>query len=187
MQQSIVPTNATQTWFYTLRATTHLKSGIYSIRLQEAGLKQSPKHKPPIHIVYISDTHTNTVPIPPGDLLVHAAVLTNASQPHKKKIALAGNHDSYFDVLRRCEEDRSKKLDFKDTLCTTKLLRYSTTNSLGLHHNHKIHQICPSNFTGTRSAECLTFNSTLVPWIRNTIHIKHLEWTCFGLVLFLNK
>jgi hypothetical protein len=116
-QQSIEPTNTTQTWFYTLLVTTHLKSGdLATIRLQGAGLNQSPQHKQPIRIVCISDTYTNTVPTPPPDLLVHAAGLTEASQPHKEKIVLAGNHDSYFDVLSRCEEDRSKKLDFKDTI-----------------------------------------------------------------------
>lgn len=60
-------------------------------------------------------------------MLIHAGDLTNAgtvkeiqaqidwlaSLPHKEKIVIAGNHDSYFDVKSRKEEDRNKKLNWK--------------------------------------------------------------------------
>lgn len=86
-----------------------------------------PKNKPSIRVVCVSDTHTNTVNLPPGDLLIHAGDLTNAgtveeiqkqldwlaAQPHREKVVVAGNHDSYFDPLSRVEGDRNKKLNFK--------------------------------------------------------------------------
>lgn len=87
-----------------------------------------PKNKPTIRIVCISDTHTNTLSIPSGDLLIHAGDLTNAgtiaeiqkqldwlaSLPHKEKIILAGNHDSYFDPKSRREEDKGKTLNLRN-------------------------------------------------------------------------
>lgn len=86
-----------------------------------------PYNKHPIRIVCISDTHCNAgMTIPAGDLLIHAGDLTNAgtiaeiqeqinwldSLPHKEKIVICGNHDSYFDPKSRKPEDRSsnKKL-----------------------------------------------------------------------------
>ena len=86
-----------------------------------------PKHKPTIRVVCISDTHTNTLSLPNGDLLIHAGDLTNAgtveeiqkqldwlaSQPHREKVVIAGNHDSYLDPKSRKPEDKGKKLDFK--------------------------------------------------------------------------
>jgi len=36
-----------------------------------------------------------------------------ASLPHKEKIVIAGNHDSYFDPKSRKEEDQGLKLNFK--------------------------------------------------------------------------
>jgi predicted MPP superfamily phosphohydrolase len=79
-----------------------------------------PKNKPPIRIVCISDTHTHTPQIPDGDLLIHAGDLTNAgtvkdiqaqldwlnSLPHKHKVIIAGNHDSYFDPKSRQSVDK---------------------------------------------------------------------------------
>ena len=84
---------------------------------------------PPISIVCISDTHTQQKDIPPGDLLIHAGDLTNAgtveelqaaidwlaSLPHKHKIAIAGNHDTYLDPLSRktlSAKDQAGKLDW---------------------------------------------------------------------------
>lgn len=69
----------------------------------------------PIRIVCISDTHSLTTDVPPGDILIHAGDLTNdgsipsiqeqinwlASLPHKHKIAISGNHDTYFDPRTR--------------------------------------------------------------------------------------
>jgi len=87
-----------------------------------------PKNKPTIRVVCISDTHTNTPSIPNGDLLIHSGDLTNegtvadiqkqldwlASLPHKEKIVIAGNHDSYFDSKSRKEGDRGKTLNFRN-------------------------------------------------------------------------
>ncbi|KAF5004518.1 hypothetical protein FDECE_9002 [Fusarium decemcellulare] len=78
-----------------------------------------PRDKPAIRVVCISDTHDQTVEIPWGDVLIHAGDLTNAgtvadiqkqlnwlrSQPHRVKVVIAGNHDSWFDVKSRPAED----------------------------------------------------------------------------------
>lgn len=86
-----------------------------------------PKSRLPVRVVCLSDTHTNTLSLPHGDVLIHAGDLTNAgtveeiqkqldwlaSQPHKEKIVIAGNHDSYLDPNSRKAEDNGKYLDFK--------------------------------------------------------------------------
>lgn len=60
-------------------------------------------------------------------MLIHAGDMTNegtvkeiqaqidwmATLPHKEKIIIAGNHDSFFDPRSRKAEDAGKKLDFK--------------------------------------------------------------------------
>lgn len=75
----------------------------------------------PIRIVCISDTHTlQCDDIPDGDLLIHAGDLSNdgsvaeiqasvdwlQSLPHPHKVVVCGNHDSYFDIRSRRDEDR---------------------------------------------------------------------------------
>ncbi|PQE22868.1 calcineurin-like phosphoesterase protein [Rutstroemia sp. NJR-2017a BBW] len=86
-----------------------------------------PRNKPAVRVVCISDTHCNTIPIPHGDLLIHAGDLTNAgtveeiqtqidwldSQPHREKVFICGNHDSYFDPKSRKDVDKKKKLNFR--------------------------------------------------------------------------
>jgi len=89
-----------------------LRSIYYTLRLLRH------RHKPPspaIRIVCISDTHCNSKQIPDGDLLIHAGDLTNAgtpkeiqaqvdwlnSLPHRHKIAIAGNHDTFLDPRSR--------------------------------------------------------------------------------------
>jgi len=84
---------------------------------------------PPIRIVCISDTHTLISDVPPGDVLIHAGDLTNdgsipsiqeqinwlSSLPHRHKIAIAGNHDTYFDPRTRPslpESDRTGNLEW---------------------------------------------------------------------------
>ena len=87
-------------------------------------LRGRPFHPPPgrdpVRVVCISDTHDQTVSIPLGDVLIHAGDLTNAgtahdiqvqldwlkAQPHPVKIVIAGNHDSWFDVSARRDDDR---------------------------------------------------------------------------------
>jgi hypothetical protein len=85
---------------------------------------------PPIRVVCISDTHADTYAIPDGDILIHAGDLTNAgtiseiqtqidwidSLPHKYKIAIAGNHDTYLDPRSRStldETDRTGSLKWR--------------------------------------------------------------------------
>lgn len=65
----------------------------------------------PVTVVCISDTHNCQLPLPEGDILVHAGDLTQSgslkeiqqaidwlkSQPHRHKIVIAGNHDTILD------------------------------------------------------------------------------------------
>ncbi|KAG4412737.1 hypothetical protein IFR04_014134 [Cadophora malorum] len=105
-----------------------LVSTIYAILLSLRGASFKPrKDKPKVKVVCISDTHTNTQDIPNGDVLIHAGDLTNAGTvkevqaqldwlaglPHREKILIAGNHDSYFDAKSRKDEDKGKKLNFR--------------------------------------------------------------------------
>ncbi|KAI1821535.1 calcineurin-like phosphoesterase [Xylaria intraflava] len=79
-----------------------------------------PKNGPPIKIVFISDTHDCIVPnVPNGDLLIHCGDMTSIgtaasiqkqidwldSLPHRHKVLVCGNHDSWFDLSSRTEED----------------------------------------------------------------------------------
>jgi len=101
---------------------------IYAVFLTLRGAPfKPPRNKVKIKVVCISDTHTNTLSIPNGDVLIHAGDLTNAgtveeiqkqldwlaSLPHREKIVIAGNHDSYFDAKSRKVEDKGKKLKFR--------------------------------------------------------------------------
>ncbi|KAG9229877.1 Metallo-dependent phosphatase-like protein [Amylocarpus encephaloides] len=108
-----------------LRAWIHF---IYYVFLSLRGAPFRPHpNKPKIRVVCISDTHSNTLPVAYGDVLIHAGDLTNNgtveeiqvqldwldSLPHKEKIVIAGNHDSYFDTKSRRDEDRGKKPNFR--------------------------------------------------------------------------
>ncbi|SMQ48989.1 unnamed protein product [Zymoseptoria tritici ST99CH_3D7] len=87
-----------------------------------------------ITVICISDTHT-LIPtfIPPGDILIHAGDLTNAgtpaelqaqidhlsSLPHRYKITIAGNHDTYLDPASRktlSPADQAGSVDWKDII-----------------------------------------------------------------------
>lgn len=71
---------------------------------------------PPIRVVYISDTHNVTSPLPPGDILIHAGNLTAhgtfdelqaqlqwlSAQLHTHKIVIAGNNDLILD--KECDD-----------------------------------------------------------------------------------
>ncbi|KAI2623510.1 Metallo-dependent phosphatase [Hypomontagnella submonticulosa] len=89
-----------------------------------------PRNKPPIKIVFLSDTHDSIVQnVPDGDLLIHCGDMTNdgsvasiqkqvdwlASLPHQHKVLVCGNHDSWFDISARREEDTlaHKSVDLK--------------------------------------------------------------------------
>lgn len=87
-----------------------------------------------ITLVCISDTHC-LIPefIPYGDVLIHAGDMTNAgtpeelqeqidwiaSLPHRHKIVIAGNHDTFLDPKSRQtldEKDRNGQIDWKDVV-----------------------------------------------------------------------
>ncbi|KAI1468698.1 Metallo-dependent phosphatase [Daldinia caldariorum] len=80
-----------------------------------------PQGRRPINIVCLSDTHESIVQhVPDGDLLIHCGDLVNDgrassiqkqidwldSLPHRYKVVVCGNHDSWFDVRSRTEEDK---------------------------------------------------------------------------------
>lgn len=82
--------------------------------------------KSPLTVVCISDTHNTKPDLPPGDLLVHAGDLTVsgtpvelhdalswlASQPHRYKVVIAGNHDTCLDPEHRSPQKAS--IDWED-------------------------------------------------------------------------
>ncbi|EED14291.1 phosphoric ester hydrolase, putative [Talaromyces stipitatus ATCC 10500] len=95
---------------------------MHILLLRLRGAPHSPSSTTrPIRVVCISDTHTlEWHDIPDGDLLIHAGDLSNDGSvreiqatvnwlktlPHRHKIVIAGNHDSYFDPRSRLDEDR---------------------------------------------------------------------------------
>lgn len=107
-----------------------LISHIYHLILLFRGRPFHAQRAHPIRVVCLSDTH-DKIPtdIPDGDLLIHAGDLTNpgtaeaiqkqldwlSSLPHRHKVFVAGNHDSWFDESARKVEDRESgmKVDFK--------------------------------------------------------------------------
>ena len=84
---------------------------------------RASKTKPPIRVVCISDTHDKTAPVPDGDLLIHAGDLTDPgtidaiqvqidwldSLPHRHKVFVCGNHDSWFDPASRKIDDHDSR------------------------------------------------------------------------------
>jgi len=100
---------------------------IHSLLLHLRGPPQpSPNGARPIRVVCISDTHTQRwEDVPDGDLLIHAGDLSNdgslreiqaavdwlKSLPHRHKVVVCGNHDSFFDRRSRRSEDREQDED----------------------------------------------------------------------------
>ncbi|KAK8128207.1 hypothetical protein PG984_009315 [Apiospora sp. TS-2023a] len=87
-----------------------------------------PRNRPPIKVVCLSDTHGMIVPnVPPGDLLIHAGDLTQGgtalelqaqidwldSLPHRHKVMIGGNHDIFFDIKTRGDEDKTQQTRVK--------------------------------------------------------------------------
>lgn len=106
-----------------LSPLNYLASSFYRLVLHLRGTPfRPPRHKAAVRVVCISDTHDQTVDVAPGDILIHAGDLTNngtaadiqkqldwlKSLPHAVKIVVAGNHDSYFDIRSRCDDDRRR-------------------------------------------------------------------------------
>lgn len=96
---------------------------IYHLILFLRGRPFHAHNSNPIRVVCLSDTHDNIVSnVPDGDLLIHAGDLTNsgtvediqkqldwlASLPHRHKVFVAGNHDSYFDPKSRKAVDKKQ-------------------------------------------------------------------------------
>ncbi|ODM19670.1 hypothetical protein SI65_04655 [Aspergillus cristatus] len=98
---------------------------LYPVHQALLRLRGPPRLPPPgvrpIRVVCISDTHSQQYPdVPDGDLLIHAGDLCNDGSikeiqeavdwlqqlPHPQKVVVCGNHDSYFDVRSRRDEDR---------------------------------------------------------------------------------
>ncbi|KAM7216040.1 calcineurin-like phosphoesterase [Rhypophila decipiens] len=107
-----------------------------------AGVEQQ-QEKGPIRVVCLSDTHDQTLPVPDGDLLVHAGDLTQDGSresiqkqidwldglPHRHKVFVGGNHDGWLDPeARRAllrERKSRRQIDFKS-------LRYLENSSVTL-------------------------------------------------------
>lgn len=119
---------------YEYLLTSPLTALLYPIHHALLRLRGPPRLLPPtssrpIRVVCISDTHCLSYPghvdIPDGDLLIHAGDLSNdgslheiqaavdwlQSLPHPQKVVVCGNHDSYFDVRSRRDEDRESTTD----------------------------------------------------------------------------
>ncbi|KAF4552272.1 putative calcineurin-like phosphoesterase 3 [Elsinoe fawcettii] len=112
-----------------------LKFLIRTIHHVLSTIRSNPRpSNPSIRIVCISDTHSKYKTIPDGDVLIHAGDLTNAGTPrdiqeqidwltrlpHRYKICIAGNHDTWLDPrsrMRLAEKDMSPgKLDWRDVI-----------------------------------------------------------------------
>ncbi|KAJ6188019.1 hypothetical protein N7519_002927 [Penicillium mononematosum] len=130
-----------------------------------------PPGTQPIRVVCISDTHTLEWPdVPDGDLLIHAGDLCNdgsardiqaavdwlRSLPHPYKVAIGGNHDSYFDVRSRLDEDRKGPASTGDSFSA---VSSSTASIHSLHDLNGASRIdwaparAPSPFTARRKSQ----------------------------------
>ncbi|KAJ3473274.1 hypothetical protein NLG97_g10407 [Lecanicillium saksenae] len=97
-------------------------------RLGHGGPSRPPKDA--VSVVCISDTHNNEIPIPYGDILVHAGDLTQsgtyselqaslswlAAQPHPIKVVMAGNHDVLLDEANDAIGSEQENLDKRKLL-----------------------------------------------------------------------
>ncbi|KAI1498721.1 calcineurin-like phosphoesterase [Biscogniauxia marginata] len=101
-----------------------IQAAVYHLYLLVLWLRgnpvRPPRNRQPIKIVFLSDTHESVVEkVPDGDLLIHCGDLVNdgtaasiqkqidwlVSLPHQHKVFVCGNHDSWFDINARTEED----------------------------------------------------------------------------------
>ncbi|GIC85856.1 metallophosphatase domain-containing protein [Aspergillus udagawae] len=95
---------------------------------------QTPSSMPtasPIRVVCISDTHNTQPQLPDGDILIHAGDLTQSGthaeleaqiewlnrQPHRFKVAIAGNHELCLDPKAQAQAPgRKEPVDWKSIL-----------------------------------------------------------------------
>ena len=102
-----------------------------------------PRNRLPIRVVCISDTHDAIVPhVPNGDLLIFAGDASDDgsaaaiqaqinwldSLPHQHKVFVCGNHDRWFDIKVRNENDAHQGVDLRD-------VRYLQRKSIPLTFN----------------------------------------------------
>ncbi|KKA28927.1 hypothetical protein TD95_002487 [Thielaviopsis punctulata] len=95
----------------------------FLVRLRGAPYSVRPSMRP-ITVVCISDTHERIIgPLPDGDILIHAGDMASSGsraaiqkqldwlkeQPHRYKIVVCGNHDSFFDENARLDEDQGQQ------------------------------------------------------------------------------
>ena len=124
----------------------YLLSLLYKLSLSLRSV--SPSHGARVRVVCIADTHTLTLPIPDGDILIHAGDLTNAgttaeiqtaidwisSLPHQHKIVVAGNHDTYLDPRSRLTLSKPDQNGFLNWKQIIYLQHRSTTIRHGSRH-----------------------------------------------------
>jgi len=114
-----------------IRATDHRWSlpvarALYAHRIELCGSTyQDDASGDAITVVCVSDTHGAALPLPEGDLLVHAGDMTAggtfyelqaqlrwlAQQPHEHKVVIAGNHDTLLDSVTSRAHRESQDLE----------------------------------------------------------------------------
>jgi Icc-related predicted phosphoesterase len=120
-----------------------------------------------IRVVCISDTHSQTYTVPDGDVLIHAGDMTRrgtvqelqahidwlGNLPHKYKLAIAGNHDTYLDPSSRKtleDKDRRGELDWK----SVRYLQHSGTT---------LEFDTPANEQGTKKRTIKVYGAPQIP------------------------
>lgn len=130
---------------------------LYPIHHALLRLRGPPRLPPPgsrpLRIVCISDTHSMQYPdIPDGDLLIHAGDLCNDGSlreiqaavdwlkglPHPQKVVVCGNHDSYFDVRSRRDEDRDREVSASAASFTAVSSSTASLHSLDDLDSHRV-------------------------------------------------
>ncbi|PGH15833.1 hypothetical protein AJ79_02214 [Helicocarpus griseus UAMH5409] len=97
---------------FLVSAATNLHSWYGKKSYRSSSSKNLSTNSNNIKVVCVADTHNTQQDLPPGDLLVHAGDLSQygtfdeiqkqlnwlSAQPHKFKVAIAGNHDLLLDA-----------------------------------------------------------------------------------------
>ncbi|KAF4151848.1 hypothetical protein CNMCM6936_003640 [Aspergillus lentulus] len=98
-------------WSRLLRGPVPVLAQLVYARFAQTPMPTHTDDGPTIRVVCISDTHNTQPPLPDGDLLIHAGDLTQSGtqaeleaqidwldrQPHRYKVAIAGNHELCLD------------------------------------------------------------------------------------------
>lgn len=131
------------------------------------GLNDAPiRNSRPLRVVCISDTHDATVPLPDGDLLIHAGDLTNqgravdiqkqidwlGEQMHEHVVVIPGNHDSFFDPEVRSKRDKDwlEEIKYPQGVhylqCGATTLRFSGGQKVQVYGRGDVPECGPSHF-----------------------------------------